>query len=121
MTKEDEKRIDEIDAQLISWYIERKQYILDGEEVRADALTEAMARLDRERSDIKEGIKDIMDERKKVLLDRLTFLNEEVENVGFFRRHKLFKELNETLDDLAEYRLRSYARGKAKQKTLDKQ
>ena len=120
MTQEEEKRLEEIENLLISIFRKRNECLRKDDKEQAEVYSQALFRLDRERSDIKEGIKPIMDERKKELLDKLNVLNVEVETAGFFRRHKLFSEINETIDDLAEFRLRNYARSKVKKKTLDK-
>ena len=120
MTKEEEARIDRIDELLIETFRKRNECIKNDQVEIAEALTEALYRLDREKNDIMNGYKSIMDERKEELLNKVDELNNEFINAKFLKKRKLKKEINEIYFDLQEYRLRNYAKAKVKKKTLDK-
>lgn len=120
MTKDEEKRLEEIERLLISIFRERNECLRKDDTNRVKVLTEALYRLDRERNDIIKGYKPIMEERKEELLNKVDALNEELLTANFFKKIALKKEVKEIYDDLLDYRLRKYAKEKIKKKVLDK-
>lgn len=120
MTIDEIQRLNEIEYLMMDLVEQRSLCLREDDLDQLKVVEEALLRLDRERLDIKTGLKPIMNERKEYLLNRLTYLNEEVEHCGFFRRFKLMDELNTAIDELAEHRLRKYAEAKVKKKSLDK-
>ncbi len=120
MTELEKERLEQIES-LLMRTVKRKNACLAVDNIEeAERLKQTLLRLDREKHDILEGRKEIMDERYNYLLDLADRLNKELEYAGFFKRIELKKQVNAVYDAMDEFALRNYARKKVKEKTLDK-
>lgn len=120
MTKEEQERLETIERLLMKYTKIKNDSLKDNDMEKAEIYKQALLRLDREKWDILEGRKEIMDARREELLEEADQLNIEYLNSTFIRKKVLERKIKEVYDQTDEFSLRRYAKAKIKEKTIDK-